>query len=229
LRASRRRRRGASADGDVPKIAIVGRPNVGKSTLVNTPGRGGARHRLRSAGTTRDSIYVEFAYHGKRYTLIDTAGLRRRGKVFESVEKFSVIKTLQAIDDAMWSSCCSMHGRISPSRTHISRVSSWSAARALVVAVNKWMVWSEDAREMVKRAIARKLKFLQFARFHYISALAREASGDCSASVDAAFRAAFAKLSTPRLTRELQAAIEQQAPPRRGLIRPSRAMRIRAA
>ena len=209
-----------STDRDVPKIAIVGRPNVGKSTLVNTLVGEERVIAFDQPGTTRDSIYVEFAYHGKRYTLIDTAGLRRRGKVFESIEKFSVVKTLQAIDDAnVVILLLDARQDISEQDAHIAGF-ILERGRALVVAVNKWDGLEEDAREQVKRVIARKLKFLAFARFHYVSALAGEGIRPLFGSVDSAFRAAFAKLPTPRLTRELEAAIEQQAPPRRGLIRP---------
>ena len=209
-----------STDRDVPKIAIVGRPNVGKSTLVNTLVGEERVIAFDQPGTTRDSIYVEFAYHGKRYTLIDTAGLRRRGKVFESIEKFSVVKTLQAIDDAnVVILLLDARQDISEQDAHIAGF-ILERGRALVVAVNKWDGLEEDAREQVKRVIARKLKFLAFARFHYVSALAGEGIRPLFGSVDSAFRAAFAKLPTPRLTRELVAAIEQQAPPRRGLIRP---------
>jgi GTP-binding protein len=206
--------------GEVPKIAIVGRPNVGKSTLVNTLVGEERVIAFDQPGTTRDSIYVEFAYHGKHYTLIDTAGLRRRGQVFESIEKFSVVKTLQAIDDAnVVILLLDARQEISEQDAHIAGF-ILERGRALVVAVNKWDGLEEDAREQVKRAIARKLRFLGFARFHYVSALEGEGIRALFGSVDSAFRAAFAKLSTPRLTRELQAAIEQQAPPRRGLIRP---------
>ena len=206
--------------GDAPRIAIVGRPNVGKSTLVNTLVGEERVIAFDQPGTTRDSIYVEFAYQGRRYTLIDTAGLRRRGKVFESVEKFSVVKTLQAIDDAnVVILLLDARQDISEQDAHIAGF-ILERGRALVVAVNKWDGLEEYARELVKRAIARKLKFLAFARVHYISALEGEGIRALFASVDSAYLAAFAKLPTPRLTRELYAAVEQQAPPRRGLIRP---------
>jgi len=207
-------------DASVPKIAIVGRPNVGKSTLVNTLVGEDRVIAFDQPGTTRDSIHVAFAYYGRHYTLIDTAGLRRRGKVFESVEKFSVIKTLQAIDDAnVVVLLLDAQQDISEQDAHIAGFIV-ERGRALVVAVNKWDGLGEEARDHVKRAIARKLRFLSFARFHYISALEGDGIRTLFSSVDAAFRAAFAKLPTPRLTRELQAAIEQQAPPRRGLVRP---------
>jgi GTP-binding protein len=207
-------------EASVPKIAVVGRPNVGKSTLVNTLVGEDRVIAFDQPGTTRDSIRVDFAYRGRHYTLIDTAGLRRRGKVFESVEKFSVIKTLQAIDDAnVVILLLDAQQDISEQDAHIAGF-ILERGRALVVAVNKWDGLEEDARDRVKRAIARKLRFLDFARFHYISALEGEGIRPLFGSVDAAFRAAFAKLPTPRLTRELQAAIEQQAPPRRGLVRP---------
>jgi GTP-binding protein len=208
------------AESDVPKIAIVGRPNVGKSTLVNTLVGEQRVIAFDQPGTTRDSIYVEFSYGGRQYTLIDTAGLRRRGNVFETVEKFSVVKTLQSIDDAnVVVLLLDAQQDISEQDAHIAGF-ILERGRALVVAVNKWDGIDEYAREQVKRGIARKIKFLSFARFHYISALQGDGVRPLFASVDRAYAAAFTKLPTPRLTRELQAAVEQQAPPRRGPIRP---------
>ncbi|OGA20292.1 MAG: ribosome biogenesis GTPase Der [Betaproteobacteria bacterium RIFCSPLOWO2_12_FULL_63_13] len=206
--------------GDTPKIAIVGRPNVGKSTLVNALVGEQRVIAFDQPGTTRDSIYIEFAYRGKRYTLIDTAGLRRRGKVFESIEKFSVVKTLQAIDDAnVVILLLDARQDVSEQDAHIAGF-ILERGRALVVGVNKWDGLEDDAREHVKRTIARKLRFLGFARFHYVSALSGTGIRPLFGSVDSAFGAAFAKLSTPRLSRELHAAVEKQAPPRRGLVRP---------
>src|SRR3989442_1278474 len=202
------------------RIAIVGRPNAGKSTLVNALVGEERVVTFEEPGTTRDAIDVEFQVQGRRYVLVDTAGLRRRGKVFESVEKFSVIKTLQAIDRANVAVLVlDAQGGISDQDAHIAGF-ILERGRAVVVAVNKWDGVDRYARDMTKRAVARKLKFLSFARFHYISA--REARGLAKLvdSVDAAYRAAMAKLPTPRLTRALIAAVAKQAPPRAGLSRP---------
>jgi GTP-binding protein len=208
------------AESDAPRIAIVGRPNVGKSTLFNTLVGEERVIAFDQPGTTRDSIEVEFSFGGRRYVLIDTAGLRRRGKVFESVEKFSVVKTLQAIDGAnVVILLLDAQSDISEQDAHVAGFIV-ERGRALVIAVNKWDGLDEYARDLVKRAISRKLKFLAFASVHYISAAKGEGVRALFASVDRAYRAAFAKLPTPRLTRALQAAVEKQAPPRKGLGRP---------
>src|SRR6266581_2567636 len=206
-------------DGAV-RIAIVGRPNAGKSTLVNALVGEERVVTFEEPGTTRDAIDVELAVQGRRYVLVDTAGLRRRGKVFESVEKFSVVKTLQAIDRANVAVLVlDAQGGISDQDAHIAGF-ILERGRAVVVAVNKWDGVDSYARDMTKRAIARKLKFLSFARFHYISAREGRGLAKLVDSVDAAYRAAMAKLPTPRLTRTLIAAVAKQAPPRAGLSRP---------
>jgi GTP-binding protein len=203
-----------------PRIAVVGRPNVGKSTLVNTLLGEERVVVFDEPGTTRDAIYVDFQRGDRRYTLIDTAGLRRRARVAEPAEKFSVVRTLQAIADAnvvilMLDACQD----ISEQDAHIGGF-ILEAGRALVIAVNKWEKLSEDERSLVKRAIARNLGFLSFARLHFISALAGTGLAPLMTSVDAAYAAAMARLPTPRLTRALQAAVARQQPPRAGLIRP---------
>ena len=203
-----------------PKIAIVGRPNVGKSTLVNSLLGEERVIAFDQPGTTRDSIHVDFERDGRAYTLIDTAGVRRRGKVFEAVEKFSVVKTLQAIDDA---NVCILvldaQGEISEQDAHLAG-HILETGRALVVAINKWDGLDDYRRDTVKRELARKLQFLSFARFHYISALKGQGLAPLLKDVDVAYAAAFAKLSTPRLTRTLLAATAQHAPPKAGLFRP---------
>ncbi|AUN94089.1 ribosome biogenesis GTPase Der [Pseudazoarcus pumilus] len=203
-----------------PRIAIVGRPNVGKSTLIN--GLVGEERVIAFdlPGTTRDAIEIPFERGGRHYTLIDTAGLRRRGKVFEAVEKFSVIKTLQAVEQANVSVLVLDAAQdIADQDAHIAGF-ILEAGRALVVVVNKWDAVDDYRRELVKRDIERKLGFLSFARFHYVSALKGSGLSAVMKSVDAAYAAAMANLSTPRLTRVLQAAVTKQAPPRHGVFRP---------
>jgi GTP-binding protein len=204
----------------IPKIALVGRPNVGKSTLVNALVGEERVIAFDQPGTTRDSIYVAFERDGKPFVLIDTAGVRRRGKVFETAEKFSVVKTLQAIEDA------NVVVLILDARENISEQDAHLAGfvletgRALVVAVNKWDGLPPERRDDIKRDIARKLAFLDFARFNYISALKSKGLENLLKDVEAAHAAAFVKMPTPKLTRVLQMAVEQHAPPKNGLFRP---------
>jgi GTP-binding protein len=206
-------------DGAI-RVAIVGRPNAGKSTLVNALVGEERVVTFDRPGTTRDAIDVELSIKGRRYVLIDTAGLRRRGRVFESVEKFSVVKTLQAVDRANVAILVlDAQSEISDQDAHIAGF-ILERGRAVVIAVNKWDGLDGYARDMAKRAIARKLRFLSFAHFHYISAREGRGVARVLASVDSAYRAAMAKLPTPKLTRALLAAVEKQAPPRSGLSRP---------
>ncbi len=202
------------------KLAIVGRPNVGKSTLINTLLGEERVIAFDMPGTTRDAIEIEFDRGGKQYTLIDTAGLRKRGKVFEAIEKFSVIKTLQAIEacNVVLLMIDAQH-EVSEQDAHIAGF-ILETGRALVVAINKWDGLDEEQREKIQREFDRKLRFLSFARVHTISALRGQGINTVLRSVNAAHAAAFMKLSTPRLTRELQAAVEQQPPPRKGIFRP---------
>ena len=209
-----------STDDDGPKVAIVGRPNVGKSTLVNTLLGEERVIAFDLPGTTRDAISIPFERGGKRYTLIDTAGLRRRGKVFEAVEKFSVIKTLQAIQEAnVIVLVLDAAQDISDQDAHIAGF-ALEAGRALVVGINKWDAVDEYQRERLKLEIARKLAFLGFARFHQISALKSQGIAGLLKSVDAAYAAATTNLPTPQLTRILQQAVARQTPPRHGMARP---------
>ena len=202
------------------KLAIVGRPNVGKSTLVNTLLGEERVIAFDMPGTTRDSIHIDFDRGGKLYTLIDTAGLRKRGKVFEAVEKFSVVKTLQSIADAhVVMLLLDARQDITDQDAHIAGFIVESG-RALVLGINKWDGLDEYNRERIKRDVARKLQFLDFARTHYISALHGQGVSSLLKSVDEAYAAAMSKLTTPRLTRALIEAVERQTPPRRGLIRP---------
>ncbi|MBO4329988.1 MAG: ribosome biogenesis GTPase Der [Rhodocyclaceae bacterium] len=214
----------AAGQGDdaptVPAIAIVGRPNVGKSTLVNALLGEERVIAFDLPGTTRDAIAIPFERNGRAYTLIDTAGLRRRGKVFEAVEKFSVIKTLQAIERAnVVVLVLDAALDIADQDAHIAGVAV-EQGKAVVVAVNKWDALDEYRRARVREDIARKLPFLSFARFHYLSAQKKQGLNGLLRSIDGAYAAATAKLSTPRLTRTLQQALIKQAPPRAGMYRP---------
>ncbi|WP_159992058.1 ribosome biogenesis GTPase Der [Pelistega ratti] len=202
------------------KLAIVGRPNVGKSTLINTLIGEQRVIAFDMPGTTRDAIEIEFEQGDKKYTIIDTAGLRKRGKVFESIEKFSVIKTLQAIE------ACNVVVLVLDAQSEISEQDAHIAGfilesgRALVVAINKWDGLDQDKRDWIIREFERKMRFLSFAKIHYISALKGQGVKALLKSVNEAHAAAFRKLATPKLTRELRAAVEQQPPPRKGIFRP---------
>ena len=199
---------------DHPKLAIVGRPNVGKSTLVNAILGEERVIAFDQPGTTRDSIYIDFERGGKQYTIIDTAGVRRRGKVDEAIEKFSVIKTLQAVEDAnVVVLVVDGRDQITEQDAHIADF-VLEAGRALVLAVNKWDGLDEYQRATVKRDIERKLHFLSFAKLHFISALHGNGIAGVLKSVDEAYAAAMAKMPTPQLTRVLIAAVEKQQPPR---------------
>jgi GTP-binding protein len=209
-----------AAGGDRVKVAVIGRPNVGKSTLVNTLLGEERVIAFDEPGTTRDSIYVDFERNGRPYTLIDTAGVRRRGKVIEAVEKFSVVKTLQAIEDAnVVVLMVDAQADVMEQDAHLAGF-ILETGRALVVAVNKWDDVDPDRREHIKRELDRKLGFLAFARHHFISARKGTGVAALIRSVDAAYAAAMAKLPTPKLTRALMAAVERQQPPRAGMGRP---------
>ena len=202
------------------KIAIVGRPNVGKSTLINTLVGEQRVIAFDMPGTTRDSIEVPFERDGKQYTLIDTAGIRRRGKVFEAIEKFSVVKTLQSVTEAnVVVLMLDAQENISEQDAHIAGF-ILESGRALVVAVNKWDGLTSDQRDEIKNDMDRKLDFLGFAETRFISALKGTGIKQLMASVDTAYAAATANLSTPRLTRALQEAVEKQEPKRKGTSRP---------
>ncbi|EEO26957.1 ribosome biogenesis GTPase Der [Oxalobacter paraformigenes] len=203
------------------RLAVVGRPNVGKSTMINALLGEERVIAFDLPGTTRDAIEIPFERDGKHYTLVDTAGLRKRGKVFQAIEKFSVVKTLQAISEAnVVLLLLDAQQDISEQDAHIAGF-VLESGRALVVGINKWDGLPPDKRREVKAEVERKLHFLSFAKFHYVSALKATGIGALMRSVDAAYAAAMAKLSTPRLTRVLEEAVEHQAPPRRqGSIRP---------
>lgn len=202
------------------KVAIVGRPNVGKSTLVNTLLGEERVITFDMPGTTRDSIAIPFEREGRQYTLIDTAGIRRRGKVFETIEKFSVIKAIKSISEANVVILL-LDGQqdIAEQDAHIAGF-VLESGRALVVAINKWDGLPSDLRDQIKRDLDRKLYFLSFAKIHFISALNSTGIGSLMKSVDAAYAAATANLTTPKLTRSLKEAVLHQLPPRKGSVRP---------
>lgn len=197
------------------KLAIVGRPNVGKSTMINALLGEERVIAFDLPGTTRDAIEIPFERDGKQYTLVDTAGLRKRGKVFQTIEKFSVVKTLQAISEAnVVLLLLDAQQDISEQDAHIAGF-VLESGRALVVGINKWDGLDQDKRKEVKSEVERKLHFLSFAKFHYVSALKPTGISALMRSIDSAYAAAMAKLSTPRLTRVLEEAIEHQQPPRK--------------
>lgn len=202
------------------KVAVAGRPNVGKSTLINTLLGEERVIAFDMPGTTRDSIYIDFERGEKKYTLIDTAGLRKKGKVFEAIEKFSVIKTLQAIEDAnVVVLMLDAQQDISDQDAAIAGFIV-EAGRSLVIAVNKWDDLDEYRKDRIRMEINRRLVFLGYAKLHFISASKPFGIGALMKSVDEAHTAAFAKLSTPKLTRLIQECVEAQQPPRKGLFRP---------
>lgn len=202
------------------KLAIVGRPNVGKSTLINALLGEERVIAFDLPGTTRDAIEIEFEHGERKYTLIDTAGLRKRGRVFETIEKFSVIKTLQAIEASNVAVLVlDAQSEISEQDAHIAGF-VLESGRSLVVAINKWDGLDDYNKEWIEREFNRKLRFLNFAKMHKISALKGRGIGALLKSVNQAHDAAFRKLSTPRLTRVLREAVDQQAPPRKGMFRP---------
>ena len=194
-------------------IAIVGRPNVGKSTLLNRMLGEERVLAFDQPGTTRDSIHVPFERDGVRYTLIDTAGVRRRGRVHEAIEKFSVIKTLQAIGEAhvVLLVLDARQGIAEQDTKLLGHVIE--SGKALLIAVNKWDGLDPDERAAVKGALERKLAFIDYASVHFISALHGSGVGNLFASIVAAYHASNSKLSTPRLTQILERAIERHAPP----------------
>jgi GTP-binding protein len=210
-----------SADGERRiRVAVVGRPNVGKSTLVNTLLGEERVIAFDEPGTTRDAIRLDFERGDRRYTVIDTAGVRRRGKVSETIEKFSVIKTLQAIEDAhvvilLVDAVTGITEQDAHLAGHILET-----GRALVVAINKWDAANAEQRVIVNRDLERKLGFLSFAQQLPISARDGRNVEKVLRAVDAAYAAAMAKLPTPRLTRTLQLAVQRQQPPRAGAVRP---------
>ncbi|MEO8856463.1 MAG: ribosome biogenesis GTPase Der [Burkholderiaceae bacterium] len=202
------------------KLAVAGRPNVGKSTLINTWLGEERLVAFDQPGTTRDAITVPFERHGQRFELIDTAGLRRRGKVFEAIEKFSVVKTLQAIESAhVVLLLIDATQGVTDQDAHIAGF-ILESGRAVVLAINKWDAVDEYQRELVKRSMETRLPFLKFAAMHFISAARRQGLGPVWNSIAQAHKAANRKMSTPMLTRLLLEAVQFQSPKRAGMFRP---------
>jgi len=209
------------ADGDKPiRLAVAGRPNVGKSTLINTWLGEERLVAFDQPGTTRDAIHVPFERAGRRYELIDTAGLRRKGRVFEAIEKFSVVKTLQAIADAnVVVLLLDATQGVTDQDAHIAGY-ILDSGRAVVVAVNKWDAVDAYQREMLDRSLAQRLAFLRYAEVLHISAKKRQGLAPLWNAIGQAHDASRAKLPTPVLTRLLHDAVAHQAPKRAGAVRP---------
>lgn len=211
---------GAQESPDVIKLAVAGRPNVGKSTLINTWLGEERLVAFDMPGTTRDAISVPFERNGQKFELIDTAGLRRKGRVFEAIEKFSVVKTLQAIEssDVVLLLLDATQG-VTDQDAHIAGY-VLESGRAVVIAVNKWDAVDDYQRQLLERSIESRLSFLKFASLHFISAKKRQGLGPLWASIAQAYKAANCKMPTPVLTRLLLEAVQFQSPQRAGMFRP---------
>ncbi|HEY8360714.1 MAG TPA: ribosome biogenesis GTPase Der [Ramlibacter sp.] len=204
----------------ITRLAVAGRPNVGKSTLINAWLGEERLVAFDLPGTTRDAISVPFERNGQKFELIDTAGLRRKGKVFEAIEKFSVVKTLQAIESAnVVLLLLDATQGVTDQDAHIAGY-ILESGRAVVMAVNKWDAVDSYEREQVRRQIEQRLPFLKFAEMHFISAIKRQGMGPLWGSVAQAHKAAMTKMTTPVLTRLLLEAVQFQAPKRSGMFRP---------
>ena len=211
---------GEEADPTVIKLAVAGRPNVGKSTLINTWLGEERLVAFDLPGTTRDAITIPFERGGQKFELIDTAGLRKKGKVFEAIEKFSVVKTLQAIESAnVVLLLLDATQGVTDQDAHIAGY-ILESGRAVVLAVNKWDAVDEYQREQVQRQIETRLAFLKFAPLHFISAIKRQGLGPVWTAIAQAHRSAMIKMPTPVLTRLLLEAVQFQSPKRAGMFRP---------
>jgi GTP-binding protein len=213
-------------EGDEPeegapiRLAVAGRPNVGKSTLINTWLGEERLVAFDMPGTTRDAITVPFERNGVKFQLIDTAGLRKKGKVFEAIEKFSVVKTLQAIADAnVVLLLLDATQGVSDQDAHIAGY-ILESGRAVVLAVNKWDAVDDYQKQLLQRSIEQRLAFLKFAPVLNISAIKRQGLGPVWKAIADAHASATRKMPTPVLTRLLLEAVEHQAPKRAGAFRP---------
>jgi len=210
----------SEADTGVIRLAVAGRPNVGKSTLINVWLGEERLVAFDLPGTTRDAISVPFERDGKKFELIDTAGLRRKGKVFEAIEKFSVVKTLQAIERAhVVLLLLDATQGVTDQDAHIAGF-ILESGRAVVLAINKWEAVDAYQREQIDRQIETRLAFLKFASLHLISAKKRQGLAPVWKSIIQAQASAMRKMTTPVLTRLLQEAVAFQAPQRSGMFRP---------
>lgn len=221
---------GLGADGDATavvdpdhaliRVAVVGRPNSGKSTMINALLGEERLVAFDLPGTTRDAIDVPFQFDGRDFVMVDTAGVRRRARVTDVIEKFSVIKTLQAIDQS--NVCILLIDAGDGISEQDASIASYilESGRALVVGLNKWDQVAADDRRQLLAEYGRKLHFLSFATMHTVSAIRRTGLKALMRSVIGAHQAATSKLSTPKLTRLLQKAVAHQQPPRHGQFRP---------
>lgn len=210
----------AEEDTGVIRLAVAGRPNVGKSTLINAWLGEERLVAFDLPGTTRDTISVPFEHDGSRFELIDTAGIRRKGKVFEAIEKFSVVKTLQAIENAhVVLLLLDATQGVTDQDAHIAGY-VLESGRAVVLAINKWDAVDEYQRKVVERSIELRLAFMKFAAVHLISAKKRQGLNPVWKSIAQAHSAANRKMSTPVLTRLLLEALQFQQPQRSGMFRP---------
>ena len=208
------------AESNVIRLAVAGRPNVGKSTLINTWLGEERLVAFDMPGTTRDAISVPFERNGQKFELIDTAGLRRKGKVFEAIEKFSVVKTLQAIESAnVVLLLLDATQGVTDQDAHIAGY-ILESGRAVVIAVNKWDAVDDYQRQQLERSIESRLSFLKFAPLHFISAMKRQGIGPLWTSIAQAYKSANRKMPTPVLTRLLHEAVQFQTPKRAGGFRP---------
>ena len=211
---------GGGEDQLTIKLAVAGRPNVGESTLINTWLGEERLVAFDMPGTTRDAISVPFERNGQSFELIDTAGLRRKGKVFEAIEKFSVVKTLQAIESAnVVLLLLDATQGVTDQDAHIAGY-ILESGRAVVVAVNKWDAVDDYQRQMLERSVETRLPFLKFAALHYISAKKRQGLSALWLAIAQAHQSAMCKMPTPVLTRILLEAVQFQSPKRTGMFRP---------
>jgi GTP-binding protein len=207
-------------DTSVIRLAVAGRPNVGKSTLINVWLGEERLVAFDLPGTTRDAISVPFERDGQKFELIDTAGLRRKGRVFEAIEKFSVVKTLQAIESAhVVLLLLDATQGVTDQDAHIAGY-ILESGRAVVLAINKWDAIDAYQREQIERQIETRLAFLKFASLHLISAKKRQGLAPVWKSIIKAQKSAMCKMTTPVLTRLLLEATAYQAPQRSGMFRP---------
>lgn len=208
-------------DANAPiRLAVAGRPNVGKSTLINAWLGEERLVAFDQPGTTRDAIHVPFERDGRKFELIDTAGLRRKGKVFEAIEKFSVVKTLQAIADAnVVLLLIDATQGVSEQDAHIAGY-ILESGRSVVIAINKWDATDEYQRQQLERSVESRLSFMKYAPVLHISAKKRTGLSAVWKALLQAHASATVKMPTPVLTRLLQDAVEHQAPRRDGRFRP---------